>query len=251
VIRDAISSKESGLDFYKEIRMKLSVISKQVLTASLVLAATTGLAFAKNYKGENYKGEAMPEPCPAPAMLMGGFYLGGQVGYDVYRVKESVPVEAASIKANVPGWLAGLVLGYGQYFNTWYLGGEVFGNWDNANDSYNIGTYSSKFEANANYGLSLLPGVKLNDTTLAYLRLGWNWANLKAKENVAGVASSKSETSNGFQWGLGLETLLTGNWSFRGEYNYTSFDSFTNAATATKFNPSDNQVLFGIIYHFA
>lgn len=238
--------------------MNLSVISKKVLTATLVLAATTSLAFAKNYKGENYKGEAMPEPCPAPAMLMGGFYLGGQVGYDVYRVRESIsfPGEfTANPKVNVPGWLLGLYLGYGQYFNNWYLGGEVFGNWNDANDSWSAtvpaGTYNSKFEANANYGLSLLPGVKVNDTTLAYLRLGWNWANLKGVESFTGIGSfSKSNTSNGFQWGLGLETLLMANWSVRGEYNHTSFTSFTSNS-GTTFNPSDNQVLVGLSYHFA
>ncbi len=233
--------------------MKLSVISKQVLTAALVLAATTGLALAKNYKGENYKGE-VAEPCPPPAMLLGGFYVGAQVGYDNYRVNVTDPDAPASMKMSVPGWLAGLYLGYGQYFNTWYLGGEIFGNWDNANNTDSVETARLKFQANANYGLSLLPGVRVNDTTLAYLRLGWNWANLKGKETDSAppaFSSSKTNTSNGFQWGIGLETLLVGNWSVRGEVNHTGFTSFSNKTSSAKFNPSDTQVLAGITYHFA
>ncbi len=231
--------------------MKLSVISKQVLTAALVLAASTSLAFAKNYKGENYKGEV---ECPAPAMLMGGFYLGAQVGYDVYDGKVTTPVSSA--KMFVPGWLGGLFLGYGQYFTNWYLGGEIFGNWANANNSENNPSYYTKFQANSNYGLSILPGIKVNDTTLAYLRLGWNWANVKGRATnktvVPNVSGSNTKTVNGFQWGLGMETLIVGNWSVRGEYNYTSFNSFhANTPTGVKFSPTDNQVLLGVVYHFA
>ncbi len=243
--------------------MNLSSISTKVLTASLVLAASTGLAFAKNYKGENYKAEAMP--CPAPAMLMGGFYLGGQLGYDTYWVRENINLVTAGVtslnanpKIGAPGWLAGLFLGYGQYFDTFYLGGEVFGNWNGASQSYSItsttGTYNNKFQANSNYGLSLLPGLRLNDTTTAYVRLGWNWANLQGKESqtvgATTTSTSKSNTSNGFQYGIGLETLLMGNWSVRGEYNHTSFTSFTSSM-GTSYNPSDNQFLAGLVYHFA
>lgn len=243
--------------------MKISAISAKVLTASLILAASTGLAFAKSYKGENYKGEAV-EPCPAPAMLLGGFYLGGQVGYDSYHVDESFDVTpvaglSGNPKISAPGWLAGLFLGYGQYWDTFYLGGEVFGNWTQADESYTINntasaptilSYTNKFEVNSNYGISILPGLRLNDTTTGYIRLGWNWANLKGKETTPAGSLSKSKTSNGFQYGIGLETLLTGNWSLRGEYNHTKFNSFSSTNN-TKWDPSDNQALLGIVYHFA
>jgi opacity protein-like surface antigen len=139
------------------------------------------------------------------------------------------------------------------------VGAEKFGNWDGARNratySTSEGSFSNKFEADANYGISLLPGVKVNDTTLAYLRLGWNWANLKDSWNAriaaTGVTSSgsKSNTSNGFQYGIGMETLLVANWSVRGEVNHTSFGSFTDGPIRVK--PSDTQALVGVTYHFA
>jgi len=98
-----------------------------------------------------------------------------------------------------------------------------------------------------------LPGMKLNDTSLGYVRLGWNWANLKSKESMTGGASAnKSNTSNGFVWGVGVETLLVDNWSVRTEYSHTYYSNFTSGgAFATKFSPSDNQFMVGVLYHFA
>ena len=243
--------------------MKLSSVSVKILATSLLIASTTGLVFANGYKGEaNYKGEAMPAPCPPPQMLKDGFYLGAQVGYDSYRVRQSVNTPLDSTLVTNPaiainGWTGGLFLGYGQYLSSlFYLGGEIFGNVNGASQTYSIsdasGSYSSKFETNGSYGLALLPGLKLNDSSLGYLRLGWKWANLKAQETLGGgaFASSKSNTSNGFNFGVGIDTLLVDNWSVRGDFSHTWFNSFTSSF-GTKFNPSDNLFMLGLEYHFA
>ena len=229
--------------------MKLSSTAGKILVTSLIFASATGLAVAKG----DYKGE-----CPMPPMLKGGFYLGGQVGFDSYRVREDIDTPStsdivANPAINATGIVGGLLIGYGQYFNMYYLGGELFANWTGADHSYsitdNVGTYNNQFEADSSYGLALLPGIKLNDPTLGYLRFGWNWAYVKGKENITGgVSTSKSNTSNGFNWGLGMETLLVDNWSLRAEASHTSYDSFTSTFS-TKFNPSDNQFMVGLIYH--
>ena len=245
--------------------MNLSSFTMKALVASLILASTTGLAFAKaSYKGENYKGEAMP--CPPPKMLKDGWYLGAQVGYDNYRVRESITSSdaASSFVTGNNGWVGGLFLGYGQYLtDLFYLGGEIFGNVsgvDQARSStFPDGNSYSKFEANGSYGLALLPGLRLNDATLGYIRLGWNWANLKGKMSVVDIdagtsgSSNKSNTSNGFNLGLGLETLVYENWSVRTEYSHTWYSDFNNsvAGESISFNPSDNQFMLGVIYHFA
>ena len=243
----------------------MKVTSKQVkiLATTLLLASTTGVAFAKNYKGEaNYKD--MPPPCPPPCMLKDGFYVGAQVGYDSYRVRQSInSPESSSLTANpvinLSSWVGGLFLGYGQYLtDIFYLGGEIFGTVNDASQRMNItdslGTYSSKIEANSSYGLALLPGVRLNDTSLGYIRLGYNWANLKGKESVtpAGgstASTSKSNTSGGFNFGLGIETLIVSNWSVRTEFSHTWYDNFTSSF-GTKFKPSDNLFMLGVLYHF-
>jgi len=234
--------------------MSLSSFSVKTLAASLVLLSTTGLAFAKHhhYKAEDYKKEAMA-PCPAPVMLRDGAYAGVQVGYDSYRVRESISTSGATANPviNATGFVGGLLAGYGRYMDNFYLGGEIFVNQSGADSSFSItdatiGTYTSKFTARTAYGLGILPGVRLNDTSLGYIRLGYNWSKLKLQE----PGTSKSNTSGGFNYGLGLETLLVDNWSLRTEYSHTDYNSFSTAL-GTNVKPADNQFMLGLLYHFA
>ena len=228
--------------------MKAPSFTLKVLATALVLASTTGLAFAKNYKGEAVYKE-MP-PCPPPAMLKDGFYVGAQVGYDTVRVRESFGNHdsdfSSSTVGNVSAWDGGLFLGYGQYLtDLFYLGGEIFGTVNGTNQTigsahfFDNSTFQNKFQVNSSYGLALLPGIRINDATLGYVRLGWNWANFKAKANSF-VAStnetfnaSASNTSNGFNFGVGLETLIVTNWSVRTEFSHTWYSASTAAATTT------------------
>lgn len=246
----------------------------KALTAALILASTTGMVFAKGYKGD-YKGEA----CPPPQMLKTGWYLGAQAGYDSYRVRENITgtVEGVGFAANPvlngTGWVGGLMLGYGMMMNEWfYLGGEVFGNFSgvdqNQTFTINTGTGSNmntSFQVNGSWGLGLLPGIKMTDSTLTYVRLGWNWANLKQTGSAfdatvpATVSGSKTNTSNGFVFGIGMETLIVDNWSLRGEFDHTWYSNYTAASVGTvagpnlsvSTNPSDNQFMLAVLYHFA
>lgn len=239
--------------------MNFSSITAKTLAASLILASTTGLAFAKNYKGEaNLKGEA---PCPPPLMLKDGFYVGGQVGYDSYRIREGYTEGdlTASTVLNATGWVGGGFIGYGQYVtDMFYIGGEIYGNGSGAEVKSSFGDDSEasayhKVQVNANYGVALIPGVRLNDTSLGYLRLGWNWANIKvtnnANSNDGDYHNSNTHTANGFDLGIGIETLVYDNWSVRTEYNHTWFSNYS--AAEARYNVSDNQFLAGIVYHFA
>jgi opacity protein-like surface antigen len=277
--------------------MNFSSFSLKVLTASLVLASTTGLAFAK---GANYKGEAVYKdqaPCPAPVMLKDGFYIGAEAGYDSYRVRANHslsvtdPVDSDVLTASsnpaisATGWVGGLFLGYGRYLtDMFYLGGELLGTYSGAESSFNnfasvlqpsgendYFNTNRKFEVNGMWGLALLPGIRLNDTSLGYVRLGYSWVNVKGKisATVTDVAAetsvvtntffsrSKTNTSSGFNFGLGIETLLWDNWSVRTEYTHYYYNSIsanvsTSAGTiSSKFDPSDNQFMLGINYHFA
>lgn len=200
-------------------------------------------------------------PCPPPLVLKDGFYVGAQIGYDSYRDRHNINSPGASgiigtTALSATGVEAGLLVGYGTTINKWfYVGGELFANTSNAGINYStsdaLGTYTARFKAHDTWGLALFPGVKITDSTLGYLRFGWNWANLKASESVTGSPStSKGNTSNGFNSGLGMETLLKGNWSLRTEYSHTWYNSF-NTGYGTSINPSDNQYNLGLIYHFA
>jgi opacity protein-like surface antigen len=260
MIRDEIYSKEC-LNVTKETCMNLSSFSMKVLAASLVLVSTTGLAFAKNYKGEaNYKGESMAVPCPAPRVLMNGWYLGGQAGYDSFRIRESstVGVLATSTAIAANGWMGGLFLGYGAYLNEWfYLAGELNGNYSGAQQTTSFvdgaTSLNLKTQARGSWALSVLPGYRLNDTSLGYVRLGWNWTNFKNTATFTGVGSaSANKTLNGFVFGVGIETLIVDNWSVRTEVDhfYYSSNNGSGSGLSASFSPSDTQGTLGVIYHF-
>lgn len=239
--------------------MKFPITAK-VAAATLLIASTASFAAGKNYKDEHVFKD---QPCPPPAMLKDGFYVGAQVGYDSYRYRASVSDTAADIAESdvysANGWLGGLFLGYGQNINEWfYLGAEAVANATNAQNtnSITVGAASAndKFQVNNSYGLGILPGVKVTDTLLGFVRLGWNWANIKLSgTDTTGASASSTKTVNGFNFGLGMETLLKDNWSLRTEFDHTWYNSINlsaGAATASV-NPSDNQYTLGLIYHFA
>lgn len=249
----------------------------KIITGTCLLLSST-LAFAANYKGDapHYKGEVCPT-CMVPASLMDGFYLGGQVGHDSYAFRQSTSffdgddlLTSFNPKLSAKGWMGGIFLGYGSYFNNWgYLGAEVGVNGTNADSSWTVnisddlGSYSSKVEANHSWFLSILPGVKINDSTLGYIRLGARWDNLKFRESLTAgdlidddTLVSRKRTRCGFNYGVGLETLIAGNWSVRTDYNHTSFGSFRSTfgedtGHTTRIKASDDQFTLGVIYHFA
>lgn len=256
-------------------QLRLSLISSAVL-----LAATTA-CFAGSYKGENYKGEAVA-PCPTPLTLKDGFYLGAQLGYDSYRIRNNISATTLPLPAtetfnanpinNATGWVGGIFGGYGQYFNEWYyLAGELFVNTSGASASTTVNhTFAAtgldslytKTSVGTSWGVSLLPGLKLNDASLLYVRLGYNQARIKGQASATfnGVAlGSVSKTSwrGGFNYGLGLESTFYPQWSVRTEYTHTNYSSFSNSVTvaggkaSSNYNPSDNQFMLGLIYHFA
>jgi len=163
-----------------------------------------------------------------------------------------------------------LFAGYGMYFNEmYYLGAEVFGAWSGASSDNNISvgtaashgstfTNSATYSSDGNVGIDVIPGIKLNPATLAYVRLGYNWADLQAQDNVsiAGAPADSNDNSNwegGFHWGVGLESAFYENWSVRAEYTYTSFSNLNNdtaSYSSTFEGPSDNQFMVGVLYHF-
>ncbi len=241
--------------------MKFSTFS--TLTASaLLLAFTSSTAFAAQtpgYKGD-YKNEA---PCPIPPTLQDGFYLGGLAGYDSYRIRESISnIGEYSIATSTTGWMGGLFGGYGKYYGNYYMGGELLADYSGGNQVIfsmvddDGDTATQKFKTKGTLGLSFLPGLKLNDTSLGYLRLGYIWTQFESRiqgnDSGAVFSNRKNSTKGGVDLGIGIETLAYRNWSIRTEFNHVWYNSFkyTAAPASARFYPSNNQFTLGAIYHF-
>lgn len=208
------------------------------------------------------------------SQLVDGVYVGGQAGYTSYRVHENQNYSngtdttryTSNLSAN--GLEGGVVGGYGHYFNTVYVGGEAFGSVTNntnthteinTNNSDNETTYT-RFTPKNSYGIDFMPGYKVNDNTLTYLKLGFKHTNLLYKtainNNLGQQYSNNSTGSNGLRFGVGLETALHRNWSLRGEFTHTNYTAFSTTARAfgidtlrTRVSPSDNEFAVGVNYH--
>lgn len=238
-------------------QMKLST-----LTTAIILTSISSLTFAATYKDAIYKDAA---PCIIPT-LHDGFYTGVQAGYDSFRIPTTTTGAPGSFRTtgSLAGWMGGLFLGYGRYFNPYsYLGAEILGNYNGSTQTISSGmdddgdTFNRNVKVKATLGISLLPGLKLNNASLGYLRLGYDWTNfhLNSTATAAGLgtfSTSRNSTLGGFDFGLGIETLLCQKWSVRTEYNhiwYTSSSSSVGGVN-TSINPSDNQFTLGAVYHF-
>jgi outer membrane immunogenic protein len=277
---------------------RLSAIFVAVSAASLLMVSTAGIAAhhkAHKAEHENYKAEAnfkaeVPPPCPPIMMLHDGFYIGVGVGYDSYRVHQTSDLtdfdltttpatldfsQATSSNASATGWMGGIFAGYGRYFDWFYLAAEINANTSNADTTLNynnlLGASADvKMKARSSYGISILPGIKLNDSTLLAFRLGYLRTNFKANGSfnvvdpdtgvVYGLATSDSQWRNGFSFGPSIETYVAEDVSVRAEFTHTSFNSKTASGTfvnatdsvsvSDKFNVSNNEFMFSLLYHF-
>lgn len=253
---------------------QLSLLAVGVSVATLLLASTSSFANGA-YKGENYKGEAMPAPCPVETMLKDGFYVGAQVGYDMYRISHDFTVEGDDVELDgdptlsVDGWVGGLFLGFGKYWDNFYLGAEIFGNasgaksdWDTSVEDDDEGVdVDIDVKVKSQYGISLLPGYKINNNSLLYLRVGYNWAKVDFDADASDddgddlFGSDDNETVHGWGYGVGIETLLMDNLSVRAEYTYTKYNDPDNDDEDDGHvdfdHLSDNQFMMSLIYHIS
>ncbi len=246
---------------------KLSTLCVSMLTAATLFASGSSFA-AHHYKGD-YKNEVIPAaPCVQPLMLKDGFYIGAQGGYDSYRARETISTSVGGTAltgtgtGSIVGWEGGLYAGYGMYFNGWtmpfYLGAEIFGNGSNASQSqsaaFGTGSVYTNVNVRGDWGVSALPGLKVNDSSLVYVRLGWDQARFNTQETFALGATSINASQNtwrsGFNYGVGLETAVYQNVSIRGEYTHTNFGSSTSSL-GTSYSLSNNRFMAGLTYHFS
>lgn len=199
---------------------------KKLLVSSMVLAASSTVAFAGHaYKGEHdYKAEAAPV-CPANVFTAGP-YIGLSVGSRV---------NTTSNPANYRGFEGNLNAGYGAMLTpAFYLAGEIYVG-DSANIKNEKDWHGNGVKTTWNYGLDIIPGYMLTDTVLGYLRAGVVRARFQ----------DQSDNKTGGRVGLGLQTSLNTNWDLRGEYVWNRFGSPSGLGNVTS-----NQANIGLIYKF-
>lgn len=218
----------------------------------------------------HYKGEITPYNAPCRNNgLHDGIYVGLQGGYDTYRFRSVINTTdglgntiSSNPALNVGGIVGGVFFGAGRYFDCFYLAAEAIANASNAITSYTTNfkysgftdNYYTQIRVRPSYGIAVLPGFRMNDNALLYGRLGWTVASIRTYENFSTVGvtttiASRNLYRSGGTLGLGIESALVDDFSIRAEYSYTRYATLTSVL-GTKFYPSDNQVMLGVLYRF-
>ncbi len=210
-------------------------------------------------------------PCVEEVRLNDKMYLALGIGYDSYRALNKVRYRDDELNLffsqdpnlNLPGMVGDLILGYGRYFSKWhnaYLAVEVSVNGSAADTDYELNYSDDAFiidadmVVNGGYGLSILPGIKINKISLLYLKLSYNWSMLRIEETVRdnGWSSTEydtSKTTGGWGYGAGLESAFNDHFSLRTELIHTQYESF-NTKLGTEIKPADTQYVLALVYHW-
>jgi len=164
------------------------------------------------------------------------------------------------------GGLAGGQLGYNYQMGNWVFGVEGEGYWsgmkgtfDQSLNLYGSGSQSGVLaqtnfthnETQNKYDFTIAGRMGLAfDRTLVYGKAGWAWGKFDAFDSsgVTGFppiytsfsssmgTASWGGTLNGPLFGLGIEYLITNNWTAKLEYNYIAYGARSFATTSCSFN---------------
>lgn len=179
-----------------------------------------------------------------------GAYVGASIGAN-YALFKDQPANYGTARFGDVGPMFDLFAGYGKLIKeNLYLGGEVFVSGISSDVDGVTTDYSSHdLDTHYSYGMSVIPGVMISQNTMAYARLGVVRTGFEVKSSAGNYEESSKETSTGGQAGLGLQTALTPNLDLRGEYDFTSYKSFTTGDD-DKITPTSGQVKLGLVYKF-
>ena len=97
---------------------------------------------------------------------------------------------------------------------------------------------------------SLLPGIAIDETTMAYAKLGYSTFTTQ----VTAPGLNISSTQGSYNYGLGVKKLLDKNIYVFGECNYSTINnwnkSYTDGTVSTKFAGSSYNLIVGVGYKF-
>ena len=97
---------------------------------------------------------------------------------------------------------------------------------------------------------SVLPGIAIDETTMAYAKLGYS----TFKTQLTYPGGSGSATNGSYNYGLGVKKLIDKNVYVFGEGNYSTIVSktqpYTDGTGSTKFAGSSYNLIVGVGYKF-
>jgi outer membrane immunogenic protein len=185
----------------------------------------------------------------APAYNWTGFYIGGALGAGavVHDISLGGFVDFDGLGGE--GIFGELNAGYDYDFGSFVAGVMVDGRYSGIESTLEFG--SVDIDAKADYGFDLLVrgGVKLSESTLAYVLGGYSWQNFEIEGN-SGIGSIVEWDSSGFTVGGGLEAAVSDKVTVGLEYRYSQYDSDDLGIDGLEVEPSFQTVRIGAKYKF-
>jgi opacity protein-like surface antigen len=126
-----------------------------------------------------------------------------------------------------------LSVGYWDVYDCFYLAGELYVVPATVSISESNDDRAESARTTADYGVSFLPGLLITETVVAYLRVGYNASRFYGPD----------VTKSGGQFGAGIQSSLSENWSIRVEYLYTAYSNVSTIGS-----PKSDQYGLGLIY---
>jgi opacity protein-like surface antigen len=204
-----------------------------------------------------------------PALAVPGFYLGAGVGPQFANIHQDSSVTAPGSfdvinKSQVAGAapFVNFFGGYGWHFKRFYFAGEANADISSDSSSLSNGDYvhnsfiNTKYKMYNSFGLSILPGLNITDSSVFYARLGYEAGSFRVVTSDISLKNINVYLS-GFRYGFGLKETLCPNLAMRMEYSHVSYTSLNMTTLdgivgkTTTLYPQTGQVEFALIYTFA
>ena len=154
-----------------------------------------------------------------------GFHLGFGVGAGAAVTELGIPpLGGASFNGiGGEGVFGQFSVGYDHMLSERFmLGGFADVRYGNIGTSLGIaGLFNASINADLGFDVGLRAGYLISPQTLGYVLAGYSWQQFSLDTSIPGISADWN--ASGFVVGAGLETVLTGNWTLKGEYRFASY----------------------------
>jgi outer membrane immunogenic protein len=195
-----------------------------------------------------------------PAYDWTGFYAGGALGAGAVVHDLSINFGPGQIDANGlggEGVFGEAGIGYDHDFGNWVAGVMLDARYSGIATKIDIAPLGIDLEADYGFDVLARVGMKMNESTLAYVLGGYSWQHFDLNASAGGPSISLIDwDSSGFSVGGGLETAVTDNVTVGLEYRYSQyadedFSALLAAPPGTfEVEPSFHTARIGLKYKF-
>ncbi|TPK81476.1 porin family protein [Mesorhizobium sp. B2-4-13] len=193
--------------------MFLRVSAKSILLGAVSAVALISAAHAAD----------VVQPVEASGFNWSGAYVGIGGGFGASVHKFSVPgFDLNGVGGN--GGFGELTAGYDYMVSERFLlGGFIDANFGNIGPSISFPGADIDLTDSYGFDVGLRAGYLLNPSTLGYVLGGYSWQHFKLDGSGGAEGLEFTENRSGYVLGVGMETVLRGNWTLKTEYRYANF----------------------------